>query len=129
MRPLTRKKIRIITLLAICIAGFVSLAGAQSFKYESHGKRDPFAPLIGQDKGSVGKLVDITSAEDLRLEGIASGPGGKNTAILNGEMVKAGQKIGEVTIKNITADAVEILMGDKTYSLKLSEEGGSKSER
>lgn len=129
MRPLTGRKIRVITLLPICIAVFVSLAGAQSFKYESHGKRDPFAPLIGQDKGSIGKLVDITSAEDLRLEGIASGPGGKNTAILNGEMVKAGQKIGEVTIKNITANAVEILMGDKTYSLKLSEEGGSKSER
>ena len=58
-------------------------AAPDNFKYESRGKRDPFVPLVGQAQGAIGKLMDVTSADDLRLEGIALGGGGKNTAIIN----------------------------------------------
>ena len=114
-------------LLAVSIV-FVSFAAADVFQYESHGHRDPFIPLIGQDKNSVGKLSEVTSVEDLRLEGIAVEANRTRTAIINGEMLKVGQKVGFIEVKSMTATMVVIVMGGKEYTLKLSEEGGPKSE-
>ncbi len=126
MKPkMIRRTIMLVILINLLF--FVAFTVAEDFKYGSHGKRDPFVPLVGQDKSAATSLIDITSFEDLKLEGIALGSGGKNTAIINGEMVKAGRKIGEIEIKKITANTVDLVIGNKPYTLKLSEQGGQKS--
>lgn len=116
-----------VLLLASAIFAFSAYA-ADNFTYESRGKRDPFVPLIGQEKGSVAKLSEVTSVEDMKLEGIAVGAGKKKTAIINGEILKEGQKVGEIYIKTISASSVVVTIGGKDYTLKLVEEGGSKVE-
>jgi hypothetical protein len=102
---------------------------ADIYTYDGHGKRDPFVPLVGIDKPTVSKLEDVTSIADIRLEGIAGRPGGKMAAILNGEIVKEGDRFGDITIKKITTKMVTIIMSGKSYDKALIEEGGSKSGR
>ncbi len=100
----------------------------ESYKYEPHGRRDPFVPLIGQDKDIVAGLSDVTSVEDIKLEGIAISADGKRTAIINSEIVKAGDKRGEVEIKKIDHKSVALLINGKEFKVSLPEEGGPKSE-
>jgi hypothetical protein len=97
------------------------------FKYESKGKRDPFVPLIGGSRPTVVKLEDITSAEDVKVEGIAVGAHGKKVAILNGEVLKESDKVGEVELIKVEKKFVTISIGGKSYNLYLpGEEGGAK---
>ena len=94
-------------------------AGA-AFEYESNGKRDPFVPLIGQEKAKkISGLEDITSIEDIKLEGIAIGASGKKAAILNGRMVKDNDLFGVLHIKNISQSTVQLSIEGKDYTLKL----------
>lgn len=108
-------------LSAIFIAATVEAA---SFTYDSHGKRDPFVPLVGSEKPTVAKLADVTSVEEMRLEGIAAGAKGEMAAIVNGEIIKENDRIGDITVKSITRAGVTLTVGGKTYQLKLPEEGG-----
>lgn len=96
-------------------------AASDQVKYESKGKRDPFIPLIGQEKAKVVGLDNITSVEDVNLEGIAIGAGGKNVAILNGQMVKDNDKFGTLQIKKVSRKEVRISIDEKDYTLKLQE--------
>ena len=99
------------------------------FKYESRGKRDPFVPLVGGSRPTVVKLEDITSADDVKVEGIAIGAQGKKVAILNAEVLKEGDKVGEVELIKVEKKSVTISIGGKSYNLYLpGEEGGVKSE-
>ncbi len=105
-------------------------AAGEGFKYESRGKRDPFVPLVGASRPAVVKLEDITSAEDIKVEGIATGAQGKRVAILNGEVLKENDKVGEVTLVRVEKKFVTISIGGKSYNLYLpGEEGGVKSEK
>ena len=106
-----------------------SIAHGDDSKYESRGRRDPFVPLVGIDVPKTSKLEEITSINDIKLEGIASRQGGKMVAILNGEIVKEGDKFGEIEIDKITKKTVAIKLGGKDYEIELSEEGGLKSGR
>ena len=109
----------------VCLCADLGLCDA--FKYESHGRRDPFVPLVGQEKPSFVKLEDITSAEDLKLEGIASGSGTKMIAFLSGELVKEGQRFGDIMIDRITRKTVVVSINGKSFTLNLLEqEGGHK---
>lgn len=108
---------------------FASSAVAEGYKYESRGKRDPFVPLVGIDRPAVSKLQDITSIADIKLEGIATGAKGKLIAILNGEIVKEGDRFGVIEIGAITRQNVKIRIGGIDYEKKLIEDGGNKSGR
>ena len=104
------------------------LAHCEGFKYESHGRRDPFVSLVGPEKSTITKLEDITSIDDINLEGIAIGAKGHRIAIINGEMLKERDKVGDIELKAIGKKAVRISIGDKEYKVNLPEEGGQKSE-
>jgi len=115
-------------LISLLFVFFAAAPGiGENFQYDSRGKRDPLVPLVGMDRPTVSRLEDITSIGDVKLEGIASNPGGKLVAILNGEIVKEGNRFGGVEIKKITRKSVTIAMGGKNYTIDLSEEGGVKS--
>jgi hypothetical protein len=117
---------RKIVYIIIVAVGFGYWAEAGSC-YESNGKRDPFVPLVGQEKGSRPvSLAEIASIEDVILEGIALGPLGKNIAILNGQMVKEKDRFGAIQIKKISKKTVEFSIEGKDYTLSLQEEKGIK---
>ncbi len=98
----------------------------QSSLYEPRGKRDPFVPLVGSDRPSVIKLKDVVSVDDVRLEGVASGPGGKKMAIINGELVKENDKIGDVVVHVIQNKSVALIISGKEYEINFPQEGGQK---
>ncbi|MBN2453280.1 MAG: hypothetical protein JXB40_03350 [Candidatus Omnitrophica bacterium] len=113
---------RAASLLLIAIFTLASAAFGEGYRYDSHGKRDPFIPLVGIEKPVISSLADITSVSDIKLEGIASIAGGKMAAILNGEIAKEGDRFGEIEIIKIEKRTVTIKMGDRNYELKISEE-------
>jgi len=114
-------------IIVMAAAALLYLLPGPVFGYESKGKRDPFIPLVGQDKGSrPGGLEGIVSIDDVLIEGIAIGPSGKNIAILNGEMVKENDKFGLVEIRKISRKTVELSIEGKVHTLSLQEEKGIK---
>jgi len=121
------KKLAFVFLLfAAASSASLFLSSADAFQYESKGKRDPFVPLVGAEKPAAARLVDITSIEDLRLDGIALGAKGEAAAIINGELIKSGDKVGDITVRSITKTTVTLIIGGKAHELKLPEEGGQK---
>lgn len=123
--------VRAILIVLILLASGAATGRCENYQYESRGKRDPFVPLVGSERPAIGRLEDVSSYTDVRLEGIASGTGGKIVAILNGQVVKEGDKYGEVQIQKITGTSVTILFNNRPYEINLSEEegGGKKSGR
>lgn len=96
-----------------------SVVIASEFSYDSHDKRDPF--LV------VEKTKTIVATEDgaitqLKLEGIVLDPKGRSVAIVNGEMVKEGDRIGDqIVVKRITKQGVEFDSKGKVISIPIAE--------
>lgn len=113
--------------LSFAVIDFVDCleSSKDEFKYTSKGKRDPFVPLIGQDRAKGNGLDGITSIQDVFLEGIAVGPKGRNIAIMNGQMVKDGDKFGNLLIKKIDQRSVNLSLEGKDYTLQLQEVQGA----
>jgi len=123
---MNRKIVYIITVTA-AMAALIHLLPGTLCAYEPKGKRDPFIPLIGQNKGIRSEgLEGVLTAQDVLLEGIAVGPTGKNIAILNGQIVKEKDKFGLLQINKITNKTVELSIDGKKYNLSLQEEEGIK---
>jgi hypothetical protein len=102
-------------------------AGAEQFRYDAHGKRDPAVPLIGQDKpGGAIPFSEIISPDDVKLEGIAGVMSGNKIAIINGEIVREGFVSGEIEVKKIMKKSVILTISGKEYDIPLPEEGGTK---
>jgi len=116
-------------LIPALILTYIPLGTCEVFKYEAKGRRDPFVPLVGKEISSVASLMTISSIEDLKLEGIATGAKGKNVAIMNGEMVKERDRFGELVIKKITKKSVTVSITGAEYIVELPEEGGTQIER
>jgi hypothetical protein len=108
---------------ACAIADSVHCAGKAdgNFVYDSKGRRDPFAPLVGQERSSGTGLESVASFDDLKLEGIAVGAGGRQVAIINGQMVKEKDKFGSLSIKKISRKTVELSIENRDYTLTLQE--------
>ena len=95
------------------------------FVYDSHGKRDPFVPLVGVTAQTIESLEDIMCIEDVSLQGIAHDSGGKRVAIINGELIKEGQTVGRITMKKILKDEITVIINGDEYKLNIyGEEGG-----
>lgn len=114
--------ILIITALIVKTCGvYCADAAIGAFKYESKGKRDPFVPLIGRERGKSAGLESIRSIQDVNLEGIAIGASGKNIAILNGQMVRENDKFGVLKIKKISQKSVQLSIDGDNHTLNLQE--------
>src|SRR4030042_1997129 len=60
----------------------------EAYIYDSHGKRDPFLPLVGITSKVIESLEDVMSIEDVNLQGLAFKPYGKKVAKVNGVLIK-----------------------------------------
>ena len=103
--------------------GYCAEAASYDFSYDAKGKRDPFVPLVGQEKSAGAGLETIASIDELKLEGIATGAGGRQVAIINGRRVKKNDKFGALLIKNISIKSVDISIEGRDYTLTLQEPG------
>lgn len=106
-------------IFAQALCGYCADASDNGFIYDNKSKRDPFIPLVGQERSVGAGLETIVSQDDVKLEGIAIGAGGKQIAILNGHMVKENNKFGALVIKKISRKSVEISIEGRDYTLTL----------
>ncbi len=116
-------KNRSLLILAAALVFSVCTEGASfAYEYAAHGRRDPFVPLVGVEKGAAASgLVGVYSIEDVSLQGIVNGPGGKKGAIINGEFVKEGDKVERVYIESVGDNVVVIKIDEDRHELKLYE--------
>jgi len=92
-----------------------------AYAYNSLGKRDPFVPLVGVTAKAVESLEDVMAIEDVELQGLATNSGGRLVAILNGEMVKTGDRIGRLFIQEISRDKVRLMIDEAEHTLNIYE--------
>jgi hypothetical protein len=74
--------------------------------------KDPFS------EKSLGGFGEV-AISDLKLEGILCQEGTEPQALINGEVVTKGDRIGNVTVVLIEKDAVIVTDGEKNYKLNL----------
>jgi hypothetical protein len=89
--------------------------------YDSKGKRDPFIPLVTPD-GRLLKLESQKSASGLTLEGIIYDEHGLSYAIVNGEVVRISDKVGEYQVLKIQKNKVIFIKGAETTEVELKED-------
>jgi hypothetical protein len=106
----------------VFIEWFIPEVSLGSFKYDSRGRRDPFMPLLGQQRQLV-TLDDVVSVDDVTLEGIAVERQGKKVAIINGVMLKEGDKAGSIEVKRISEEGATVIIDGREYKLTLPEVG------
>ena len=93
----------------------------EGFFYDDHDKRDPFWPLV-TPSGTITSYETDILVSDLVLEGIISGSGGNNMAIINGLIVKPNDQIGNYTVSAISERIVVLFKGQERFELKLKKE-------
>ncbi len=93
---------------------------AQEYVYKFQGKRDPFVPLIS----SAGYLVNLEPQENeaLHLEGVMYDADGGSIVIINGELLKVGETIGNAIVSSIELDKVVIIKDNEKVELELRRE-------
>lgn len=73
-----------------------SLANGEEFRYDSHGKKDPFV----SPAQAVVTTTQMGSGE-LRLEGVIVDPQGSSYAIVNGQIVRQGEAFEGFLLKKV----------------------------
>ena len=94
-----------------------SLAFGDEFRYDNHGKRDPFLSPGIQSFGD----AQISHGE-LRLEGIVLDKEGQSYAIVNSEIVREGQKFQGFLLQKITAQEVIFQKDEETFKVPLRQD-------
>ncbi len=121
------KNLWILLAVIIVLSPLASYAGNSTsgkdapFIYDDHGKRDPFWKLIGA-RGSIVNYDNDIQASDMVLEGIMAEPGGESVAIINGNIIKVGDKLGLFVVKEIQANVVILEKGQENIKLQLKKE-------
>ncbi len=97
---------------------------ANAVEYESFGKRDPFVPLAGinLEYKAVGSTGEIKTIDDVVLQGIVVGADGANSAVLNDQVMIAGDVLDSMRVESISDTLVKVTIGDQTYDIRLYEE-------
>lgn len=95
-----------------------SLAFADEFRYDSHGKRDPF---ISQATGLAPGGHQIGHSE-LRLEGVIIDQKGASYAIVNSEIVKEGDLFEGYRLKRIESNRVFFEKEGDTFEVVLHQD-------
>lgn len=114
------------TLLMIVLIIFVAPLQAQKeegFTYDSKDKRDPFIPLIIKEARMVTGLEDIQVIDDVALEGIVWDPSGGSLAILNGVIMRKGEKAGSVEMIDIKEKEVTLSINGIEHKVELIKKG------
>lgn len=107
-------------LFFLCLSS--ALFAQEEFKYDAKGKRNPFIPLVTPD-GRFLKLEQEEGAETLLLEGIIYDKQGLSYAVINGEVVRIGDKVGDYQVLKIEERKVILIKEGEILERELKEEG------
>jgi len=114
------KSLTLVTFLMLFIAPNI-YADSKPFVYNDHGRRDPFWPLVSSG-GTIYNYETDFIITDLTLEGIMSGPDGRNFAMINGRVVSLNDSIGQFVVTEIREDSVVLKKGEHKFRMKLKKE-------
>ena len=115
-RKRIRRGLQGVVLSALLIGG-APAGGAEEFVYKGKD-RDPFWPLVTED----GKLVegfDVMTLENVYLEGIVVDPHGDSVVMINGMVLRKGDRIGGFEILKIENGRVTLRSGNERRYLNL----------
>lgn len=93
----------------------------EQFIHDSKNKRDPFIPLVTPD-GRLLKLDSEEGATGLLLEGIIYDKYGLSYAIVSGEVIKVGDKLGDYQVFKIEKNKVIFLKEGQPLEVELKKE-------
>ncbi len=109
-----KNTVKILFFVLLVTPTLFSIAFAKEFRYDSHGKRDPFSLASRSIKGAD---VNVTH---LKLEGVVMDPKGHSLAVVNGEMVGEGDRIGStILVKKITKEGVEFENNGQAFTIPI----------
>lgn len=119
MSTLEGKRTFCITVIILCfgVSDF-SLAFAEEFRYDSHGKHDPF---MVQSVGFTEAGHQIGHS-DLRLEGVIIDQAGSSYAIVNSQIVKQGDLFEGYLLKKIETNRVFFEKDGESFEVILHED-------
>ena len=98
-------------------------AFAANYTYERKG-RDPFWPLVTAS-GKVLQGFDVATLEDIYLEGIIWDSQGGSIAMINGMILRKGDRIGDFEILKIEENSVLLQSEGGHHLLTLDKEKGN----
>ena len=94
----------------------------EPFVYDDKGKRDPLLGLVSREGVILNRDSDFIIS-DLTLEGIMAGKtADQSLAIINGVIVKKGDKIGDFVVTSIKLNSIVLMQGDQASELRLKKE-------
>ena len=106
---------------ALCFAFLTCGFAQEEFLYDAKGKRDPFIPLVTPD-GRLLKLEQEEGVAGLLLEGIIYDKYGTSCAIVNSEIVRIGDKVGEFQVLKIEEKKVTFIKEGQITEVELKKE-------
>ncbi|MFA5356569.1 MAG: hypothetical protein WC301_04100 [Candidatus Omnitrophota bacterium] len=110
-------------IIIFCLLVWASCAfSAENAVYDPQGRRNPFIPLITPD-GRLLKLDRLEGEDGLLLEGIIYDENGLSYAIVNGQVAKVNDKVGDYHILKIEEERVVFARDGQITELRLKEEG------
>lgn len=103
--------------VVLLIFSVVSAVLAEQYTYKYEGKRDPFIPLISP----AGFLINLEPENNatLRLEGVMYDPEGNSMAIINGELVRVGENVGDAVVSSIEPNKVTVTKDNQKEELEI----------
>ncbi len=115
---------RLFVFFIICVCSFrllLSFAETEGPAYQSAGKRDPFIPYVTND----GQLINMGGSDKkefaLNLEGIIYEDGGESLVIINGEILKQNDTIGDIKIIEIRKESIVYMKNGELFVVKREE--------
>ncbi|MCK9604070.1 MAG: general secretion pathway protein GspB [Candidatus Omnitrophica bacterium] len=110
----------IFTLLSLVFINAAS--GEEEFVYNSKGKRDPFIPLVTPD----GRFLKLDKEEQtqggLMIEGIIYDKQGVSYAIVNGEVVKIGDRVADYQVLKIEDQKIIFIKEGEPIEVEIKKE-------
>jgi len=110
--------------VTFCISIFIFwfyINAEEQFIYDSKGKRNPFIPLVTPD-GRLLKLEQAEGVKGLNVEGIIYDKNGLSYALVNGEVVKIGDQVGDYQILKIEKEKVIFIKEGQAIEVELKRE-------
>ncbi len=102
--------------LVICL---FSSAVRGDFVYNSQENRDPFIPLATKEGVPIGSWQTPDLAEEIVLEGIVWDSQGNSLAIVNGIVVKEGDRFFNLKVLEIKKKGIKLLKENKELIINL----------
>ena len=115
IRKVNFSKIRLFLWTLISAFGIIfcegSVMAGEEVGYNSHGRRDPFAPLVTQNARIAAGLSGVETAEEVKIEGVVYDPKHGSVVVVNGTVMKEGEESGNVKVIQIKSDGAWFLIG------------------